>query len=38
MSKLEETIKDFHDTKKRYDKLMDDIKIDSEGRVAEVAK
>ena len=37
MSKLEETIKDFHDTKKRYDKLMDDIKIDSEGRVAEVA-
>lgn len=37
MSKLEETIKDFHNTKKRYDKLMDDIKIDSEGRVAEVA-
>lgn len=37
MSKLEETIKDFHNTKKRYDKLMYDIKIDSEGRVAEVA-
>ena len=45
MSKLEETIKDFHDTKKRYDKLMDDegnvtsleYEIDSEGRVAEVA-
>lgn len=37
MSKLEETIKDFHNTKKRYDKLMDDIKIDSEGRVEEVA-
>lgn len=37
MNKLEETIKDFHNTKKRYDKLMYDIKIDSEGRVAEVA-
>lgn len=37
MHKLEETIKDFHNTKKRYNKLMDDIKIDSEGRVEEVA-
>ena len=36
MSKLEETIKGFHDTKSRYDKLMYDIKIDSEGRVMEV--
>lgn len=35
MNRLEETIKDFHDTKKRYDKLMSDIKIDSEGRVIE---
>ena len=37
MNKLEETIKDFHDTEKRYRKLIDDIKIDSEGRVMEVA-
>lgn len=38
MSKLEETIKDFHNTKRRYDKLMEDIKVDSEGRVSEVAQ
>lgn len=37
MNKLEETIKDFHSTDKRYAKLIDDIKIDSEGRVLEVA-
>lgn len=38
MSKLEETIKDFHNTKRRYDKLIEDIKVDSEGRVSEVAQ
>ncbi len=38
MNKLEETIKDFHNTPERYKKLMDDIKFDSEGRVIEVAK
>ena len=37
MSRLHETIPDFHDTKKRYQKLIDDIKIDPEGRVMEVA-
>jgi len=37
MSKLSETIKDFHSTDKRYKKLIEDIKIDSEGRVMEVA-
>ena len=37
MSRLNETIKDFHMTDKRYQKLLDDIKIDSEGRVMEVA-
>lgn len=37
MNRLSETIKDFHDTKKRYRKLIEDIKIDSEGRVMEVA-
>jgi len=37
MSKLSETIKDFHSTDKRYQKLIEDIKIDSEGRVMEVA-
>ena len=37
MSKLSETIKDFHNTDKRYQKLIEDIKIDSEGRVMEVA-
>ena len=38
MNKLEETIKDFHNTPERYKKLIDDIKIDSEGRAIEVAK
>ena len=37
MSKLSETIKDFHSTDKRYKKLIEDIKIDSEGRVMEVS-
>ena len=37
MSKLSETIKDFHNTNQRYIKLIEDIKIDSEGRVMEVA-
>ena len=38
MKRLSETIKDFHMTNKRYKKLIDDIKIDSEGRVMEVTK
>ncbi len=38
MNKLEETIKDFHNTPERYKKLLDDIKIDSEGRALEVSK
>lgn len=37
ISKLSETIKDFHNTDKRYQKLIEDIKIDSEGRAMEVA-
>ena len=37
MSRLTETIKDFHNTDKRYKKLLEDIKIDSEGRVMDVA-
>ena len=37
IAKLSETIKDFHDTEKRYQKLTQDIKIDSKGRVMEVA-
>lgn len=37
IKRLTETIKDFHDTEKRYNKLMDDIIIDSEDRVNEVA-
>ena len=37
MQRLAETIKDFHSTDKRYQKLIEDIKIDSEGRVMEVA-
>ncbi len=37
MNRLTETIKDFHSTDKRYQKLIEDIKIDSEGRVMEVA-
>lgn len=36
MSRLHETIPDFHNTKKRYAKLIDDIKIDPEGRVMDV--
>ena len=38
MNRLHETIPDFHDTKKRYRKFIEDIKIDPEGRVMEVAK
>lgn len=37
ISKLTDSIKDFHSTDKRYKKLLNDIKIDSEGRVLEVA-
>lgn len=37
INRLTETIKDFHSTDKRYRKLIEDIKIDSEGRVREVA-
>jgi thiamine kinase-like enzyme len=37
MKRLEETIRDFHSTDKRYEKFMEDIKIDSEGRVMSVA-
>lgn len=37
ISKLTDSIKDFHTTDKRYKKLLRDIKIDSEGRVLEVA-
>ena len=36
--KLEETIKDFHDTQKRYQKLLDDIIIDPDNRVSSVAE
>ena len=38
MNKLEETIKDFHNTPERYKKLMYDIKIDPEGRALGAAK
>lgn len=38
IQKLEETIKDFHNTKKRYDKLLSDIIIDPEGRAISVAE
>ena len=38
IQKLEETIKDFHNTKKRYDKLLSDIIIDPEGRAVSVAE
>lgn len=38
MHKLEETIKDFHDTRKRYRKLMEDIKIDPRDRALNVAR
>ncbi|MBE6149014.1 MAG: mucin desulfatase [Firmicutes bacterium] len=37
INKLTEVIKDFHSTDKRYQKLINDIKIDSEGRVLEVS-
>ena len=37
INRLTETIKDFHSTDKRYQKLIEDIKIDSEGRALEVA-
>lgn len=38
MQKLEETIKDFHNTEKRYKRFMSDIIIDPEGRALSVAK
>lgn len=38
INKIKETIKDFHNTKKRYNKLLDDIKIDSNQRANDVAK
>lgn len=37
ISSLTETIKDFHSTDIRFERLLRDIKIDSQGRVAEVA-
>ena len=37
ISSLTETIKDFHSTDKRFERLLRDIKIDSQGRVLEVA-
>lgn len=36
ISKLYETIPDFHNTRKRYEQLMDAVKADPKGRVAEV--
>lgn len=38
MQKLEETIKDFHNTEKRYKRFMSDIIIDPEGRALSVSK
>ena len=38
MNKLEETIKDFHNTPKRLKAFLNDIKIDSKKRAIEVAK
>ena len=38
MENLEETIKDFHDTPKRFKKLLSDVKIDPAGRSLEVSK
>lgn len=38
MNQLEETIKDFHNTKKRLQQLYKDIKIDSKNRATEVAE
>ena len=37
MCRLSETIKDFHSTDKSHKKIVEDIKIDSEGRTMEVA-
>lgn len=37
ISRLSETIKDFHNTEARYKKLIEDIKIDPFGRAMEVA-
>lgn len=37
MSELTETIKDFHSTDKRYQRLIKDIKVDPFGRAMEVA-
>lgn len=37
ISRLTETIKDFHNTKARYIKLIEDLKIDPFGRTMEVA-
>lgn len=38
MSRLEETIKDFHNTPKRYQRFLEDIKIDPQNRALEVAR
>ena len=38
MQKLEETIKDFHNTEKRYSRFLSDIIIDSEDRALSVAE
>lgn len=38
MNKLHETIIDFHDTKKRYKRFIEDIKIDSKNRVMDVTR
>ena len=35
-SKLSETIPGFHDTRKRFEKLWEDVKLDPQGRVADV--
>ena len=37
-SELTETIKDFHDTRKRYERFIADIKTNPKGRVEEVRK
>ena len=38
MNQLEETIKDFHHTEKRFKKFIEDIKIDPNGRAEDVAR
>jgi len=38
MTHLEETIKDFHNTEKRFHNFIEDIKIDAKNRALEVAK